>query len=183
MRILFKLCLIKGSPRRLCGRAGLRGCAGGGSAPWTRGEREPAVCGETRVIVVAVVGKERRGREVWCERAARHGHARPFQGVHTRQVLHRASEVLGDGEEAARWASAARASRPPPDDAARAPAARLWSFYYYLYGVRKLKAFKFFMCYFKHYWRKLSFHSSGPMADCTRRQSVDVFCDHPWSVS
>lgn len=57
---------------------------------------------------------ERRGRRVWCERGARHGHARPIQGVHPRQVFHRAAEVLGDGEKAARWAPAPRACRPAP---------------------------------------------------------------------
>lgn len=97
--------------------------AGGGGGGGDRGRAGP-VRGVTRERVVAVVGKQRRGRRVWCERAARHGHARPFQGVHSGQVLHWAAKVLGNGEEATRWASApARPGRGrdaaavPPDNA------------------------------------------------------------------
>lgn len=40
-----------------------------------------------------------------CDRRTRHGHAWTIQSVHLGQVLHGAAEVLGDGEEIARWGS------------------------------------------------------------------------------
>lgn len=43
-----------------------------------------------------------------CDRRPRHGHAWTIQSVHLGQVLHGAAEVLGDGEEIARWGSRAQ---------------------------------------------------------------------------